>query len=259
MTFSIVVSGSGATPTGTVTLLGTQTLPGIEPYPQQPPSGPATLDGNGKETISVTLIDVDLGPLVFTYNGDANHAPTMITTRQTVNPTFGVVYGASIPTISSTSSPTATTQISVAGVTGFSDTVTLGCKDLPATLACSFSPASLNISGATTQTSTLTIANAVSPTASLFEPVAGNGLRLFTCGIFAGTVFFFWPGKRRAMWQAGWFVVAFASFLLLPTGCGGNRTTTKSPANLPAGTYPFYVTATAGAVQLEYNYVLTVQ
>ncbi len=258
VTFSIVVSGSGATPTGTVTLLGTQTLPGIEPYPQQPPSGTATLDGNGKATISVTLVDVNLGPLVFTYNGDANYAPTMITTRQTVNPTFGVVHGASIPTISSTSSPTATTQISVAGVTGFSDTVTLGCKDLPATLACSFSPASLNITGATTQTSKLTIANAVSPTASLSELVAGNGLRLFTCGIFAGTVFF-WPGKRRAMWKAGWFVVAFASFLLLPTGCGGNSNTTKSAANLAAGTYPFYVTATAGAVQLEYNYVLTVQ
>jgi hypothetical protein len=259
VTFSIAVSGAGATPTGTVTLQGTQTPPGIEPYPQQPPSGTATLDGNGKATIAVTLVDVDLGPLVFTYNGDANYAPAMISTRQTVNSTFGVVYGASIPTISSTSSPTATTQISVAGVTGFRDTVTLGCKDLPATLASSFSPASLNISGSSTQSSTLTISNATGSTASLNEHVSGNGLRLLTCGLFTGSLLLFWPGKRRAMWQAGWFVIAFASLLLLPTGCGGNSTTTTvSAGNLAAGTYPFYVTATAGTVQLQYNYVLTV-
>lgn len=259
VTFSIAVSGAGATPTGTVTLQGTQTPPGIEPYPQQPPSGTATLDGNGKATIAVTLVDVDLGPLVFTYNGDANYAPAMISTRQTVNSTFGVVYGASIPTISSTSSPTATTQISVAGVTGFRDTVTLGCKALAATLACSFSPASLNISGSSTQSSTLTISNATGSTASLNEHVSGNGLRLLTCGLFTGSLLLFWPGKRRAMWQAGWFVIAFASLLLLPTGCGGNSTTTTvSAGNLAAGTYPFYVTATAGTVQLQYNYVLTV-
>ncbi len=259
VTFSIVIGGSGITPTGTVTLQAMAPPAGTNANPQPAPTGTATLDASGKTTITVSFLNVFNTPLIFTYSGDANYSPVMTEASQLVNSTFSVVYDLTIPTISASSSPSATTPISVTGVAGFSDTVTLGCKDLPANLTCSFSPARLNISGATPQSSTLTISNAGSATASLAEPLTGSSLGLFTCGIFAGSVLLLWPGRRRALWKAGWFVVAFASLLLLPTGCGGNKSSTNSSGNLPAGTYPFYVTATAGTVQLEYNYMLQVQ
>ncbi len=251
VTYSIAVAGSGPVPTGTVSLTGAT-------------ASPATLDATGKATISVAFPNAGSGSITISYSGDANYAAATTSITQTVNADFTVTPPATGAAIAVPSGQSGTSQISIAGAAGYAGTVTLSCTGLPVTASCSFSPASLSLSGTTPQSSTLTVSTSGSSTALLAEPAVGGKLKTMVCGIFAGSLLLLWPGRRqrafsRTLWKAGMMAIAFAAMLLVPMGCGGNSSTKPSSNNTPAGTYPFAVVATSGSTALTTNYVLTVQ
>jgi hypothetical protein len=86
------------------------------------------------------------------------------------------------------------------------------------------------------------------------KPFLGPGLTTLSCGIFAGSLLLLWPKRRRAYWM----ILALAGLTLLPLGCGGNASTSKSK-NTPAGTYIFQVVVTAGTTQGTTSSTLIVQ
>jgi hypothetical protein len=258
VTFAIAVTGAGATPTGTVSLAQEAPPAGTDPFPQEA-SGTGTLDATDKTTITVTFAYRGNGTVHFNYSGDANYAPVTVATTQVVNSAFTITGGGTNQTITSSSGQPATAQLSLTGVAGYSNGVTLGCIDLPANISSTFSPATLIISGTTAQSSTLTL-SASSSASALAQPRSTNRIRTLAYGLFAGSLLLFLPGgRRRSFRMTYWIALACLSLTLLPLGCGGNAAPSPKGNTIPAGTYPFYVTATAGMVQVKYNHTLVVQ
>lgn len=152
-----------------------------------------------------------------------------------------------------------TATISVVGTNGFSGTVNLSCSITPVAAndppTCTLSPASVTLSGTTTQTSTLTVTTTAA-TSALNRPAWRQ-----VGGIaFAVVLMFAMPRKRRA-WLAMLVLLAIVGSMGIAScggksgggGGGGNSGTT-------AGTYTIKVTGTSGTTSATITTVtLTVQ
>jgi hypothetical protein len=147
---------------------------------------------------------------------------------------------------------TVSAPINVTGASGFSGAVTLACSGLPANASCSFSPATITVSGTAAVSTLLAINTAASSMASQLRPSLGAyGLT------FAG-IFLLWPAWRRGgrIWAV--LICAFAFATLGMSGCSSGRGPAPA-AQTSTGTYHFTVTATSGKVQSQSSYTLVVQ
>ncbi len=165
-------------------------------------------------------------------------------------PSFGAGSGG---TTSMTVTPGATTgntgTVSVVGQNGFSGTVNLTCavttsmtsvSDMP---TCSLNPTSVGISGASAQTSTLTVVTTATSSAMngrqrLFGPVTGGTA-------LAMIAAFLVPRRRR-----NWLAMSSLFGLVLSisvVGCGGGGSTTGGGnSGTTPGSYTVTVTGTSG-------------
>jgi hypothetical protein len=167
---------------------------------------------------------------------------------------FLVQSGGGSPSVTVPSGQSASVPLSVTGAASYTGSVTLTCTGLPPGASCSFNPATVNLAGGTPQSSTLTVSTTAGSTAGMVEPILGPRITTLSCGIFAGSLLLLWPKRRRAYWM----ILALAGFALLPLGCGGNGSSSKSN-NTPEGTYTFQVVATAGTTQATTSCTLIVK
>ncbi len=244
--FAVTVGSSGAVATGTVALTtgsnGSTTL------------GTGTLDATGKTSITATFSAAGTITLYAYYAGDATHSSASFMLTQTVVPAFSLQPGTGGSTVTVASGQSASAQLSITGVAGYTGSVSLKCSGLPANVSCAFNPATLNVAGGMAQTSTMTIATNAAA-AGIANPAMGNGLSTLSCGIFGGTMLLLLTLRRRSYWMA----ILLATLVILPIGCGGSSSTTGATSTATAGTYPFEVMATAGAIQSTTSYTLTIQ
>lgn len=191
-----------------------------------------------------------------------NYTFTYINGTVSVNPppAFAISGGSSSLTITPGATTGNTVPITTTPSNGFTGTVNLSCSISPAAVSnpptCSLSPASVTITGAGTQTSTLTISTTAATTAEnhlkkLLWPSAGTALALV---LMVGV-----PRRRR-----GWLTML--GVLVLSTavgaiGCGGGVSGGSSgTTGTAAGTYTITVTGTSGNVTGTVGtIVLTVQ
>ncbi len=161
---------------------------------------------------------------------------------------------------------TATSQVSVTSIAGFSGTVALACQPSSTTakITCAIAPTSVTV-GATGGTATMTITTSASHSLSgaLASPRSrGLGwLGVVSGGLFAG-MFLLGRSSPRRRRIAGLGVMLLV-FFAAGVGCGGGSGSSNNNNNVtpgtPAGSYNITVTATSGAVTHSANVLLTVQ
>ncbi len=156
----------------------------------------------------------------------------------------------------------ATSQIVLESVAGFSGTVDLTCKPSSASaqITCSLSPASVTVSATgatTTMTMSTTAPHVLSGTSASARP---HGLGWLAAGgsvLFAG-IFFAGVPSRRRRYMAGLGLMLLV-FFAAGMGCGGGSSGSSHNTGTAAGTYGITVTATSGSLSHTANVALTVQ
>jgi hypothetical protein len=190
------------------------------------------------------------------YSGDANNSAASGSLTQTVDAAVTVGPGSGGSTsLTVTSGDTTTTQVSVTGAAGFGGTVSFSCTGLPMNASCSFSPASVTVSGTTAATTTLTVSTAATAMAALRDGESSRALTVLACGLPLLGLLTLLPvarGRRLLL------CFGFALFISLTslTGCGSDS---SSGTKTAPGNYTFNVVATSGSASSTASYKLTVQ
>jgi hypothetical protein len=190
------------------------------------------------------------------YGGDGNDAASSGTVNQAVEAPVTVGGGSGGSTsLTVASGQSVTTKVSVSGTAGFGGTVDFSCTGLPMNASCSFSPASVTVSGTTAGSTTLTISTAATAMASVRDGESSRALTVLACGLpLLGLLTLLPVARGRRLLLCLGFVL-FVSLTSL-TGCGGD----SSGGNKTApGSYTFNVVATSGSASSTASYKLTVQ
>ena len=256
VTFTATLNNPAAT--GTITF--TDAYPGSNPLqpilnPSATTLGTATV-ANGVATLTTTQLPAGLHTITAIY-GDVNNPTAMAQIMENVNLPFSVANSASQISLSTTPGGSASAQISISALGGFTGPVTFGCTNSPA--VCSFSPATVNLAGTSASAVTLTVTATRAPTTAQVSPnfsetVLACSIPLFALfGIASGGI----ASRRRQRVLFAVIAIAFCGAFCL--GCGGGGSQKTSPNSLPAGNYPFYVTAASGQNEQVLTGLLTVQ
>jgi sugar lactone lactonase YvrE len=229
ITLISVVDWSGpVAPTGTMTFsMGTTVL------------GTTQLDSIGVATLNATLSS-STESIVATYSGDAFYASSasLATTISGGTATqFTMLLNPSTLTLQSKQH--ATTSITLTSLSGFADTLQLGCLGLPDAATCTFSTPQAKLTSDGTAAVQLIFDTGdplgAGSTAELEKkPNSGVLLCLLPCLLCLGL------GARRRKIRVGGLLIflSMVSVTLLATGCSG-----LSIHGTPPGTYTFKVTA----------------
>ncbi|MGA7832123.1 MAG: Ig-like domain repeat protein [Terracidiphilus sp.] len=224
-------------PTGTVTF----TL-----SPSGTLVGAATLDASGV----VTLIPASLPPgtfsIIASYGGDANHdaSTSVVTTLQNPAAGFSITVTPNPVTLATTQN--VTVNVALTSISGFTDTIGLGCASLPAGVNCHFSTPTVALT-ANGQQNVALIIDTSNPlgggTSARNAPSAGRSA--FLAGVFLplSTLFgcIFWRFRRRnARLMTVWLVLLLGVGAMLVSGCSGSF----SQSSAAPGTYVIQVTGT---------------
>ena len=223
-------SGTGPVPTGTVTFTsGTTVL------------GAATLDASGVATLTPNL-NVGTYSVVASYGGDALHSPSQSSPFKVSSQGSSYTLTVTPSTVNLATSQNSLVTVTLTSISGFTDTIGLGCASLPAGVTCHFSNLSVPLSATTPATAQLTI-DTNNPlgggaTAVNRQPGARKtemaGL-LLPFSLLMGWVL--WRFRRRHAGVLSMLLVLILSgTALLATGCGGFTQNTATP-----GTYTFQV------------------
>ncbi|HEY1807870.1 MAG TPA: FG-GAP-like repeat-containing protein [Acidobacteriaceae bacterium] len=256
VTFTATLNNPAAT--GTITFL--DAYPGSDPLqpilnPNPTTLGTATV-ANGVATLTTTQLPAGLHTITAVY-GDIYNPTATAQIKENVNLPFSVANSGNQISLSTTPGGSASAQISISALGGFTGPVTFGCTNSPA--VCSFSPATVNLAGTSASAVTLTVTATPTPTTaqvspSFSETVLACGIPMFALfGIASGGI----ASRRRQRVLFAVMAIAFCGTFCL--GCGGGGSQQTSPNSLPAGNYPFYVTATSGQNEQVLTGLLTVQ
>jgi hypothetical protein len=249
VTLTAKVTSSGPTPTGQVTFTsGSTTL------------GTVAVAGGSAAYTTSSFTTVGTQTIAASYSGDANTQASSTTLSQVINAAFALAPGGTT-TLTVQSGQTVSAPINVTGAAGFSGQVTFACSGLPANAGCSFSPATIMVSGAPAVPTSLSINTAAGTTMSRLKEDGGGRIRTAAYGLGLASLALFWPVRRRnaaRLWAMLICTVAFATLGL--NGCSeGSGGGSNAPAKTAPGTYPFTVTASSGSVQTQSSYTLVVQ
>jgi hypothetical protein len=272
-----------------------------ETIPSASAGSPQTLTGTSSNGVAVTLTgsgtDPDSCPLTYNWSGACGAAtgatanvscPLGVSTETLTVSNAGAT--ASLPTSTvqitvsdftlPTPSPatatvsaggTATYTISVAHLYGaFSNAVSLACSNLPNLTTCTFQPTSVT-PGATSMSSTLTLATTAPSSALGTFPSERPGSRLYAALLYAtllGTLallLFVRSVPTKSPIARALRIVAASSLaciILLIPACGGGGSTTVPPPikpGTPTGSYTVTITGSSNSLQHTTTVQLTVQ
>ncbi len=137
VTLTANVTSAGPTPTGNVTFTsGSTTLASV------------ALSGGSASYTTSSFTTVGTQTITVSYAGDANTQASSTSLSQVVNAAFNTAPGGSgSTTLTVKAGQTVSAPINVTGAAGFSGPVTFACSGLPANSSCSFSPATITVSG----------------------------------------------------------------------------------------------------------------
>jgi len=221
---------SGPAPTGTVTFSsGTTVL------------GTATLDASGVATLTPQLGSGTFNISV-SYPGDTLHGPSQSTavTVTGYGSSYNLVVNPTAVSVASTQNSIVT--VSVTSISGFADTIGLGCASLPAGVNCHFSNIGLPLAANGTATEQLTIdtnnplgggATAMN-TQSSERKVAMAGLFL-PFSLLMGWITWKFRKRHSSVWSVV-LILVLSGAAFMATGCIGFTQNSAAP-----GTYTFQV------------------
>ncbi|MGB9417614.1 MAG: Ig-like domain-containing protein, partial [Acidobacteriaceae bacterium] len=245
VTFTATIAGLIPGAGGTVTFSNGSTPLGTAPVSNGTASfTTTTLSSAGSQTITAA------------YGGDANDGASSGSVTQTVVAPVTIGPGTGDSTsLTVSSGQSVTTQVSFAGAAGFSGSVKFSCTGLPMNASCSFSPASVTVSGTTAASTSLTVSTAATAMASARDGESSRALTVLACGLpLLGLLTLLPVARGRRLLLCLGFVL-FVSVTSL-TGCGGGSSNGNKTA---PGNYTFNVVATSGAATSTASYKLTVQ
>ena len=242
VTLTANVTSPGPTPTGNVTFTsGSTTL------------GTVALSGGSAAYTTSSFTTVGTQTITVSYSGDASTQASSATLSLVVNAAFTLAPdGSGNTTLTVNAGQTVSSPINVTGAPGFSGQVTFACSGLPVNTSCSFSPATINLSGTPAVPTLLSVNTAAgSTTSQLRLGFGGYGLA------FAGLILL-WPVRHRGarIWIMLLCAIGFATLGL--NGCS-NGSGPAPPAQTATGTYNFTVVASSGSVKTQSAYTLVVQ
>jgi len=223
-------AGATPVPTGTVTFTSGTT------------TGTATLDANGVATFTPTNLGSGSYTFNAAYSGDSLHSPSQATASVSIT-AAGPSYTLTVPsTMSVATTQNATVTVSLQSVSGFTDTIGLGCANLPVGVNCHFSTLSVPLAANATATSQLTIDtnNPLGGGASAMNKPSGNrniamaGL-LLPFSLCLGWILWRFRRRHARVWSMV-LILVLSGAALLASGCGGFTQSSAAP-----GTYTFYV------------------
>jgi hypothetical protein len=201
--------------------------------------GSSQIDSIGVATLDVTL-SYSTESISSTYSGDAFYAgSTSLATTISGGTATQFTMQLNPSGLSLQSKQHATTSITLTSLSGFSDTLQLGCLGLPDAATCTFSSPQVRLTSNGTATVQLVIdtgdpLGAGSTAKRKKNSNSGVLLCLLPCLLYVGL------GIRRKNIRAGGGLIflAMISLTLCLTGCSGLDVT-----GTPLGTYSFKVTA----------------
>ena len=164
VTLTANVTSGGPTPTGNVVFTsGSTTLATV------------ALSGGSASYTTSSFTTVGTQTITASYSGDANTQASSTTLSQVVNAAFALAPGSSgSTTLTVQAGQTVTAPINVTGAAGFSGQVTFACSGLPANASCSFSPATITVSGTPAVPTLLSVNTAASTAISRLRRMAAG-------------------------------------------------------------------------------------
>ncbi len=263
LTATVAAASGSAIPAGTATFSdGATTL------------GAVALDATGKAVFSTSSLAAGAHSLSASYGGNASFASSASAALSVqVTASAAADFALALSPVAGTASAgqAAQTTLTVTPRNGFSQSVSMSCSGLPAGATCSFSPATLAISGSAAASSTLTIGtsartamNSVREPQDPMNPLVPGGL------LMAGLGLPIMLGRRRRRATDRFVQRSVLGLLLLGgvtllNGCGGGGGADGGGAGggggsggTPAGTYTITITASGGAATHTATYALTV-
>jgi hypothetical protein len=201
--------------------------------------GSSQLDSIGVATLDVTLSS-STESIVATYSGDASYiSSTSLATSISGGTATQFTLQLNPSSLSLQSKQHATTSVTLTSLSGFSDTLQLGCLGLPDAATCTFSMPQASLPSNGTATVQLIVdtgdpLGAGSTAALEKKPASGVLLCLLPCLLCVGL-----GARRRKIRAGGLFIfLSMVSLTLFSAGCSGLHIN-----GTPPGTYTFKVTA----------------
>lgn len=221
------------TPTGSVTFTSGSTLVGA-----------SILNSSGIATL-VPNLATGTYDIVATYSGDAQHSPSTSNAVQISTTATGFNLTVTPASVSMATKQNAAVTVALTSISGFTDTIGLGCSSLPAGVTCHFASISPALKADAVQSVQLTIDtnNPLSGGSSAMNShteksaVSLAGLLLPFALFFGWTLWRF--RKRHATLLGTMLVLLLSGAAMLATGCGGMTSSSAAP-----GTYVIQVTGT---------------
>ena len=227
-----------------------------------------SIASNGTCTIQVAFTPTASGPqngtLTITDNAPGSPQTVPLTGNQPANFVLSANSGA--PT-SATVMPgqTASYNLSILGINGFSGSATFACAGAPANSTCTVQPNPVNVgaSAAPVMVSVQTQSAAALPPGPRYWPVGRDKQLQMSC--FATAIILLVIFLASAKWSARFARSSLASAALLTVlavcaGCGSSSgTLSPSQMGTPGGQYTINVTATSGSVVQSMKLTLVVQ
>jgi uncharacterized protein (TIGR03118 family) len=140
------------------------------------------------------------------------------------------------PNVSVIGGQTASVKVDLAGMNGFNGAVSLSCAGLPGGASCSFSPASVNLSGTNATTVTVAIATATPTPTNPYSAASLSGRGVILAGMLPLSLLTLFGFRKRLTRVRGTLLLLLLSALTIGgmAGCGGMKTT--APGNTTPGT-----------------------
>lgn len=216
-------------PTGTVTFASGSTVLGSAP-----------VDSIGVATLTVTL-GTSGASMVATYSGDLSYATSAsAATAITVGAPTQLGMSLDPPAMTFASGQHSTANLTLVSMSGFSDTMALGCLGLPFAATCTFSKTQVDLAANGTESVQLTVDTG--------DPLGAGGSAAVEERSPKGVLVCFLPlvlllGFRvrrcRTRLPSLLLIVCAAAMMVTASGCSGLHINSTPP-----GTYVFKVTAT---------------
>ena len=256
---TVSVSGTGAAPTGTITLSGG----GLSATTETIGTSPCTSAASCVFTIPANTLNSnstgESDTLTAAYSGDNNYANGSNTAQVTVTEsTFKLTPGTPSST-SVTPGASATVAVTVAALAGYTGTVSLTCQQSSTTASggdgtsCTGggSGTAVNLTSSNASgTVTFTISTSAPVLAELARPkMPGKGLLGAGSGAVLAVLIFFGIPARRRRWRSMLGILVAMAVMGALSSCGGGSSGGgggggQSDPGTTAGTYTYTVTAT---------------
>jgi len=262
--FGLVIHGSHATQTITLTNNGTDPLTGLafaftgtnaSDFTQSNTCG-VSVAGAASCTITLTFAPTTIltESATLSVTGNMLNSPQTVTLTGIGLPGLGITVPVSSTTV--TSGSPASYSVALQPDSGLTGTVTFSCTGLPQYASCSFNPATITLPSSSLST-TLTVT-----TSSTTTTTANNAWISMTGLSLCLLCFVPFVRKRLPLLLTTLLIACSIGISGCGTGTGnsgGNGGTTTVTNKTPAGSYPFTVAAANGTTTQNISLTLTVQ